>query len=67
MSKLENFPQPTDWGLEFVVANLREVRRRRRESCARNHECGGRELPAPDPIRRHRRWVAQGIVSHKDG
>ena len=51
MSKYESFSQPTDWGLEFVVADLREVRRRWRESCARNHECGGRELPAPGPIR----------------
>jgi serine O-acetyltransferase len=51
MSKLENFPQPAEWGLEFVVADLRDVRRRWRESCARNHECGGRELPAPGPIR----------------
>jgi serine O-acetyltransferase len=51
MSKVENIPLPTDWGLEFVVADLREVRRRWRESCARSHECGGRELPAPGPIR----------------
>jgi serine O-acetyltransferase len=51
VSKYESFSQPVDWGLEFVVADLREVRRRWRESCARNHECGGRELPAPEPVR----------------
>jgi len=38
------------WQLERIVAELREVRRRWRESCARNHECGGRELPAPNSI-----------------
>lgn len=43
-------PQP-NWGLDRVVGELREVRRQWRESCARNHECGGRELPAPEPIR----------------
>jgi serine O-acetyltransferase len=51
MSKQENIPLPADWGLERVVGDLREVRRRWRESCARNHECGGRELPAPGPVR----------------
>jgi serine O-acetyltransferase len=40
-----------DWSLAQIVAELREVRRRWRESCARNHECGGRELPAPEQIR----------------
>lgn len=40
-----------NWGLERVTAQLREVRRNWRESCARNHECGGRELPASGPIR----------------
>lgn len=34
-----------NWGLDRVVGELRETRRRWRESCARNHECGGRELP----------------------
>jgi serine O-acetyltransferase len=51
MSKSETLPLPADWELALVVADLREVRRRWRESCARNHECGGRELPAPGPIR----------------
>jgi serine O-acetyltransferase len=51
MSKYEALPQPTDWELGRVVNELREVRRHWRESCARNHECGGRELPAPGPIR----------------
>jgi serine O-acetyltransferase len=51
MSKHETFPLPADWELARVVAELREVRRRWRESCARNHECGGRELPAPGSIR----------------
>lgn len=51
MSKLEIFLPSTDWELARVVAELREVRRRWRESCARNHECGGRELPAPEQIR----------------
>jgi serine O-acetyltransferase len=51
MSKHEILPQPADWELERVVGELREVRRLWRESCARNHECGGRELPAPGPIR----------------
>jgi serine O-acetyltransferase len=40
-----------DWSLTQIVAELREVRRNWRESCARNHECGGRELPAPEQIR----------------
>lgn len=40
-----------NWGLERVVGQLREVRRNWRESCARNHECGGRELPASGPVR----------------
>lgn len=40
-----------NWGLERVVGELREVRRNWRESCARNHECGGRELPASGPVR----------------
>lgn len=43
-------PQPS-WGLDHVVGELREARRQWRESCARNHECGGRELPAPGPVR----------------
>jgi serine O-acetyltransferase len=51
MSKHEILPQPADWQLGRVIAELREVRRLWRESCARNHECGGRELPAPGPIR----------------
>ena len=51
MSKHEIFLQPANWELGRVVGELREVRRRWRESCARNHECGGRELPAPGPIR----------------
>jgi serine O-acetyltransferase len=51
MSKHETLPLPTDWELGRVVSELREVRRLWRESCARNHECGGRELPAPGPIR----------------
>jgi len=51
MSKHEILPLPADWELGRVVDELREVRRRWRESCARNHECGGRELPAPGPIR----------------
>jgi serine O-acetyltransferase len=51
MSKYEALPQPTDCELGRVVNELREVRRHWRESCARNHECGGRELPAPGPIR----------------
>ena len=50
MSKHETFPLPSDWALARVVAELREVRRQWRESCARNHECGGRELPAPSSI-----------------
>ena len=51
MSKIEKIPMPADWELERVVGELREVRRRWRESCARNHECGGRELPAPESVR----------------
>jgi serine O-acetyltransferase len=51
MSKHEILPLPADWELGRVVGELREVRRLWRESCARNHECGGRELPAPGPIR----------------
>ncbi|WP_035383517.1 serine O-acetyltransferase EpsC [Ferriphaselus sp. R-1] len=51
MNTRENIPLPTDWSLEQIVAELREVRRLWRESCARNHECGGRELPAPEQIR----------------
>ena len=51
MSKHEILPLPTDWELGRVVGELREVRRLWRESCARNHECGGRELPAPVAIR----------------
>lgn len=51
MSKHEIFPLPADWELTRVVGELREVRRQWRESCARNHECGGRELPAPESIR----------------
>jgi serine O-acetyltransferase len=51
MKATENFVSNPDWGLELVVADLREVRRQWRESCARNHECGGREMPAPGPIR----------------
>ncbi|MDR0481201.1 MAG: serine acetyltransferase [Gallionellaceae bacterium] len=39
------------WGLERIVGELREARHRWRESCARNHECGGRELPEPEPVR----------------
>jgi len=39
-----------NWGLDQVTARLREVRRNWRESCARNHECGGRELPASGPV-----------------
>jgi len=50
MSKNEILPLPADWDLSRVVGELREVRRRWRESCARNHECGGRELPAPGPV-----------------
>jgi hypothetical protein len=44
MKATENFVSNPDWGLELVVADLREVRRQWRESCARNHECGGREM-----------------------
>lgn len=51
MNQREDILLPTDWSLEQIVAELREVRRRWRESCARNHECGGRELPAPEQIR----------------
>jgi serine O-acetyltransferase len=51
MSKHEILPLPADWELGRVVNELREVRRLWRESCARNHECGGRELPAPEKIR----------------
>lgn len=40
-----------NWGLERVVGELREIRRDWRESCARNHECGGRELPASEAVR----------------
>jgi serine O-acetyltransferase len=43
--------QQPNWGLEHVVGQLRDARRIWRESCARNHECGGRELPAPGPVR----------------
>lgn len=50
MNQREDILLPTDWSLEQIVAELREVRRRWRESCARNHECGGRELPAPEQI-----------------
>lgn len=39
-----------NWGLERVVGELREVRRNWRESCARTHECGGRELPASGSV-----------------
>jgi serine O-acetyltransferase len=45
------FVSQPNWGLDCVVGELREVRRQWRESCARNHECGGRELPASEPIR----------------
>jgi serine O-acetyltransferase len=41
----------SSWVLENIVSELREVRRQWRETCARNQECGGRELPAPDSIR----------------
>lgn len=55
MNLIDTFvPHPNpgpNWGLGHVVKDLREVRRHWRESCARYHECGGRELPAPDPIR----------------
>ncbi len=40
-----------NWKLDQVVGELRAIRRDWRESCARNHECGGRELPAPGPVR----------------
>ena len=55
MNLMRSFPphpgSGTNWGLEHIVNELREVRRNWRESCARNHECGGRELPALEPIR----------------
>lgn len=51
MKVTENFASHPNWGLEPIVGELREVRRRWRESCARNRECGGRELPAPVPVR----------------
>jgi serine O-acetyltransferase len=46
--KLNEHPH---WGLDQVVSELREIRRNWRASCARNHECGGRELPAQGPMR----------------
>jgi serine O-acetyltransferase len=49
MSAAQNL-QP-NWGLERVVGELREIRRDWRESCARSHECGGRELPASGSVR----------------
>ncbi|MBI5918864.1 MAG: serine acetyltransferase [Nitrosomonadales bacterium] len=51
MKLAEAFVPHPNWGLDHVVGELREVRRQWRESCARNHECGGRELPAPGPVR----------------
>ena len=51
MKATENFVATSNWGLDRVVGELREVRHRWRESCARRHECGGRELPAPGPVR----------------
>jgi serine O-acetyltransferase len=51
MKAVETFVPHPHWGLDRVVGELREARRRWRESCARNHECGGRELPAPGPVR----------------
>jgi serine O-acetyltransferase len=50
MKAVETFVPHPHWGLDHVVGELREVRRRWRESCARNHECGGRELPAPGEV-----------------
>jgi serine O-acetyltransferase len=51
MKMAESLSLQPNWGLERVVGELREVRRNWRESCARNHECGGRELPASGPVR----------------
>jgi serine O-acetyltransferase len=51
MKMVDSFVLHQNWGLDRVVGELREVRHRWRESCARNHECGGRELPAPGPVR----------------
>ncbi len=48
---MSHFALQANWGLDNIVGELREVRRRWRETCARNRECGGRELPAPDSIR----------------
>lgn len=47
----ETVEQSENWTVEKIVAELREVRRQWRESCARNHECGGRELPAPSSVK----------------
>jgi serine O-acetyltransferase len=47
----ESFITQPNWGLDRVVNELRQVRREWRESCARSHECGGRELPSPTSVR----------------
>jgi len=51
MKAVETFIPHPHWGLDRVVSELREVRHRWREACARTHECGGRELPAPSSVR----------------
>ncbi len=51
MSRNESFLPLDDWELGRVVGELREARRRWRKTFARNHEFGGREMPAPERIR----------------
>jgi serine O-acetyltransferase len=55
---MESFLRPAEtvapaphWELEQIVSELREVRHQWRESCARTHECGGRELPSPSSVK----------------
>jgi serine O-acetyltransferase len=57
MKLMDTFVSHHNWGLDHVVRELHEVRRHWRETCARNQECGGRELPAPSSIRD----IAEGL------
>jgi serine O-acetyltransferase len=51
MNTYANPPLLVEWNLNQIVSDLREVRHQWRETCARNKECGGRDLPAPAQIR----------------
>jgi serine O-acetyltransferase len=52
--RVPNADTPADagaeWGLDGIVRDLREARRRWRESQHRNPEAGGRELPSRDAL-----------------